>query len=94
MVIFEPLQSKVLILPIDAEEKTPGGIIIPENAKEKPKIATVVSVPLNFDGTVKVGDKVVFSQYAGTEFILDEVSHLIIEENDIMGILHEDSNTD
>ena len=86
---IKPLADRVLVEPMEAETKTASGIIIPDNAKEKPQKGTVVAVgngkkdePL----TVKVGDKVLFGQYAGTEIKLDGKAFLIMKESDIYGI--------
>ncbi|MGC6432779.1 MAG: co-chaperone GroES [Crocinitomicaceae bacterium] len=86
---FKPLADRVLIEPEAAEQKTASGIIIPDTAKEKPLQGTIVAAgngkkdePL----TVKVGDKVLFGQYAGTEIKLDGKAFLIMKESDIYGI--------
>lgn len=86
---FKPLANRVLIEPEAAEQKTASGIIIPDTAKEKPLQGTIVAAgngkkdePL----TVKVGDKVLFGQYAGTEIKLDGKAFLIMKESDIYGI--------
>ena len=86
---FKPLADRVLIEPAPAEEKTASGIIIPDTAKEKPLQGTVVAAgngkpdePM----TVKVGDKVLYGQYSGTEIKLDGNDYLIMREADIYGI--------
>jgi chaperonin GroES len=92
---FRPLHDRVVVRRIDAEEKTKGGIIIPDTAKEKPQEALVVSVGpgrVNDDGKVvpldvKKGDKVLFGKYSGSEVTLDGEEHLIIREEDILGIV-------
>ena len=92
---FRPLHDRVLIRRVEAEEKTPGGIIIPDTAKEKPIEGEVLAVgagardetgriaPLD----VKVGDRVLFGKWSGTEATLDGVEYLIMKESDIMGVL-------
>ena len=92
---FRPLHDRVLVRRIEAEEKTAGGIIIPDNAKEKPSEGEVVAVgggakaedgkvtPLD----VKAGDRVLFGKWSGTEVKLDGVDYLIMKESDIMGVL-------
>ncbi|MBP9707380.1 MAG: co-chaperone GroES [Oligoflexales bacterium] len=92
---FRPLQDRLLIKRLNSEEKTAGGIIIPDNAKEKPMEGTVVAVGngkvLN-DGKVKaldvkVGDKILFGKYSGSEIKLNGEEHLILREDDILGVL-------
>jgi chaperonin GroES len=85
-----PLADRVLIKPAEAEQKTAGGIIIPDTAKEKPQRGTVVAVgtgkkdePL----TVKVGDLVLYGKYAGTEITVDGNDYLIMRESDIVAII-------
>ncbi len=92
---IRPLQDRILVKRIDEEETTAGGIIIPDTAKEKPQEGKVIAVgkgKVGDDGKktpldVKKGDKVLFSKYAGTEVNLDGEEHLIIREDDVLGIL-------
>ena len=92
---FRPLHDRVLVRRIEAEEKTAGGIIIPDSAKEKPSEGEVVAVgegAYNEDGDrialdVKVGDRVLFGKWSGTEVKLDGEDLLIMKESDIMGIV-------
>jgi chaperonin GroES len=92
---FRPLHDRVVVKRIDAEEKTAGGIIIPDTAKEKPQTGEVVAVgPGGRDESgkltpldVKAGDHVLFGKWSGTEVKLDGVDYLIMKESDIMGIL-------
>lgn len=92
---IRPLQDRVIVKRIEEEDKTKGGIIIPDSAKEKPMEGKVVAVG---DGKVledgkklpldlKAGDRVLFGKYAGTEIKIDDVEHLIMREEDILGIL-------
>jgi chaperonin GroES len=93
---FRPLHDRVVVKRTDAEEKTKGGIIIPDNAKEKPSQGEVVAVgPGGRDEAgklipidIKVGDKVLFGKWSGTEIKLDGEDVLIMKESDIMGVLH------
>jgi chaperonin GroES len=86
---FVPQGDRVLVEPAAAEEKTSGGIIIPDTAKEKPQKGTIVAVgpgkkkdePI----TVKVGDKVLYGKYAGTEITIDGTDYLIMRQDDIFG---------
>ncbi|MCK5391906.1 MAG: co-chaperone GroES [Deltaproteobacteria bacterium] len=91
-----PLHDKVLIQLIDAEEKTKGGIIIPETAKEKPQVGKVVAVGTGIilpDGSikpldVKKGDKILFRKYGGIEISLDGKDYLIVMEDEILAIVN------
>ena len=94
---FRPLHDRVVLERIDAEEKTAGGIIIPDTAKEKPQQGKVVAVgPGGRDEAgklipidVKTGDRVLFGKWSGTEVKIDGVEYLIMKESDIMGVLDE-----
>jgi len=92
---IRPLQDRIIVKRIEEEEKTKGGIIIPDTAKEKPMEGEVRAVgtgkilengkklPLE----VKAGDRVLFGKYAGTEVKIDGIEHLIMKEDDILGII-------
>ena len=92
---FHPLHDRVVVKRIDAEEKSKGGIIIPDTAKEKPSQGQVVAVgPGGRDESgkvitpdVKAGDKVLFGKWSGTEVVLDGEDLLIMKESDIMGVI-------
>ncbi|MFM5907535.1 MAG: co-chaperone GroES [Novosphingobium sp.] len=92
---FRPLHDRVLVRRVEAEEKTAGGIIIPDNAKEKPAEGEVVSVGSGAraeNGTVtpmdvKAGDRVLFGKWSGTEVKVDGEDLLIMKESDILGII-------
>jgi chaperonin GroES len=92
---FRPLHDRVVVRRIEAEEKTKGGIIIPDTVKEKPQQGEVIAVgPGGRDekGTlvkpdIKVGDKVLFGKWSGTEVTLDGEELLIMKESDIMGVI-------
>ena len=89
-VSIKPLADRVVIEPLAAEEKTAGGIIIPDTAKEKPQEGTVIAVgPGKVDEptTVKAGDKVLYGKYAGSELKLDGKDYLIVKESDLLGII-------
>jgi chaperonin GroES len=94
---FRPLHDRVVVKRIEAEEKTAGGIIIPDTAKEKPQQGEVVAVgPGGRDEAGKlvpidlqVGDRVLFGKWSGTEVKIDGTEYLIMKENDIMGVLVE-----
>jgi chaperonin GroES len=92
---IRPLQDRILVFRVAEEEKTAGGIIIPDAAKEKPQEGKVVAagpgkhdkdgkvIPLD----VKPGDRILFGKYAGTEVKIDGVEHLIMREDDVLGII-------
>jgi chaperonin GroES len=92
---FRPLHDRVLVRRVEAEEKTAGGIIIPDSAKEKPAEGEVVAVgegTRDDDGDrialdVKAGDRVLFGKWSGTEVTVDGEELLIMKESDILGIL-------
>ena len=87
---FRPLHDRVVVRRLEQEEKTRGGIIIPDTAKEKPQEGTVIAVgPGKVDEptTVKAGDKVLYGKYAGSELKLDGKDYLIVKESDLLGII-------
>jgi chaperonin GroES len=87
---IKPLADRVLVEAAAAEDKTAGGIIIPDTAKEKPQKGTVVAVgPGKKDEpmTVKVGDSVLYGKYAGTEITVDGSNYLIMRESDIVAVI-------
>jgi chaperonin GroES len=92
--VIKPLADRVVVKPSAAEEKTKGGIVLPDTAKDKPQEGTAVAVgpgKLLENGTrvapeVKVGDTVVYSKYSGTEIKIDGEEHLILRESDILAI--------
>lgn len=92
---LKPLADRIVVKPAEAEEKTAGGIILPDTVKEKPVEGTVVAAgpgKVADDGKVikmevKVGDKVLYGKYSGTEVTINGVEYLIMRESDIFGIL-------
>ncbi len=93
----KPLQDRLVVKRIEEEEKTKGGIIIPDAAKEKPQEGRVIAVG---DGkvlengqksplTVKVGDKILFGKYSGTEIKIDGEEHLILREDDVLAVIED-----
>jgi chaperonin GroES len=92
---IKPLNDRVLVLREDEEQKSAGGIIIPDTAKEKPQRGKVVDVgpgKVDKDGKrtpleVKAGDRILFGKYAGTEIKIDNVEHVFMREDDILSIL-------
>jgi chaperonin GroES len=92
---IRPLQDRIIVKRVQEEEKTKGGIIIPDTAKEKPiegKVIAVGNGKVQEDGKVrpldvKAGDRILFSKYAGTEVKIDGEEHLIMREEDILGVI-------
>ena len=92
---IQPLGDRILIKPLEPEARTKGGIILPDTAKEKPQEGKVVAVgkgKLLENGKiqspeVKVGDKILYAKYSGTEINLDEGEHLIIREEDVLAVI-------
>ncbi|TIQ33524.1 MAG: co-chaperone GroES [Mesorhizobium sp.] len=96
---FHPLHDRVLVRRIEAEEKTAGGIIIPDTAKEKPQQGEIIAagpgardesgklIPLD----VKVGDRILFGKWSGTEIKLNGEDLLIMKESDVMGVIEQPS---
>jgi chaperonin GroES len=94
---FRPLHNRVLVRRIDAEEKTAGGIITPETAKEKPQYGEIVAlgpgarnergrlIPLDLN----VGDRVLFGKWSGNEVEVDEEDYLIVKESDLLGVVED-----
>lgn len=92
---IQPLGDRVLVKPQEQKEVKKGGIIIPDTAKEKPQEGEVIAVgkgKLSDEGKVipmdvKVGDKILYGKYSGTEVKIDDVEHLIMHQDDILGII-------
>jgi chaperonin GroES len=95
MASIKPLQDRIIVKRFESEEKTASGIIIPDSAKEKPMEGEVIAVGpgRTYDNgnkmemTVKVGDRVLFAKYAGTEIKFDGQEYLIMREDDILGVI-------
>ena len=94
---LQPLNDRILVKRLESEEKTAGGLYIPDTAKEKPSKGQVVAVgPGKVDDngnrvalTVKKGDMVLFNKYAGTEVKLDGTDHLVLREDDVLAIIED-----
>lgn len=92
---IRPLQDRVIVKRVEEEERTKGGIIIPDTAKEKPQEGKIIAVgpgKVTDDGKkipmeVKVGDRILFGKYSGSEIKIDGEEHLIMREDDILGII-------
>jgi chaperonin GroES len=95
---IRPLQDRILVKRLEAEMKTKGGIFIPDSAKEKPIEGQVIAVgpgKVGDDGKLRpvevtAGDKILFGKYSGTEVKIDDVEHLIIREEDVLGVITAD----
>lgn len=93
---IKPMNDRILVLRVEQEQQTAGGIIIPDTAKEKPQEGKVVVVgpgKMGDDGKrtpleVKAGDRVLFAKYSGTEIKIDGVEHLFMREDDILGVIN------
>ena len=91
----KPLADRILVRPLDAEEKTAGGLFIPDNAKEKPQKGEVIAVGpgkvaesgAKIEMTVKVGDKILYGKYSGTEVTVDGADYLIMRESDVLAVV-------
>jgi len=94
---LRPLGDRIVVEPLAAEEKTKGGIILPDTAKEKPQEGKIVAVgkgKLDESGKpvameVKVGDKILYGKYAGTEITIDNVEYMILREEDVLAVVDE-----
>jgi len=90
-----PLYDRILVKRIEEEQKTAGGLFIPDSAKEKPQQGVIVSVghgKVMEDGSLrklelKAGDKILFAKYSGSEIKMDGVEHLILREDDVLGVI-------
>ena len=91
----KPLADRIILLPLEAEQKTAGGIIIPDAAKEKPQKGEIVAVGpgkisdkgAKIEMSLKVGDKVLYGKYSGTEIKVDNSDYLIMRESDVLATL-------
>ncbi len=86
---IKPLGERIVIKRVEAEEKTASGIVLPGQAKEKPQIAEVIEIPANppADFVLKVGDKVIFKQYSGTEVKLDKETYTVIDVEHVLAVV-------
>jgi chaperonin GroES len=86
---LRPIGKRALVKPVEQEEKTVSGIVLPQTAKEQPQTAKVVAVGEMENGTVSKGDVVLYAQYSGTEIKLDDENYLLLASDDILGIMEE-----
>lgn len=94
---IRPLGDRIVVEPLEAEEKTKGGIILPDTAKEKPQEGKVVAVgkgKVDEDGKtvpmeIKVGDKILYGKYSGTEITIDDKEYIILREEDVLAVVED-----
>jgi len=84
---IKPLGDRVLIKPITEEKRTEGGLVLPDTSKEKPQKAEIVAVGKLEDVELNVGDRVIFSKYAGTEIKLEGEDYILIDSGDVLGLI-------
>jgi len=84
---FKPLGARVMVRPVERDQTTESGIVLPDTAKEKPQSAEVVAVGAHEDVKVSIGDVVVLRKYSGTEVELDGEEHRIVDAEDILGVI-------
>ncbi len=86
---LRPIGDRALVKPVEQEEKTASGIVLPETAKDRPQTARIIAVGDFEDGKVNEGDLVVFAKYSGTGITLDDEDYLILDADDLLGIVEE-----
>ena len=84
---FKPLGARVLLRPVESEDATPSGIVLPDTAKREHQNAEVIAAGSHEDVKVKVGDVVVYRKYSGTEIKVEEEDHLVVDAEDILGVI-------
>jgi len=84
---IKPLGDRALIKPITEEKRTEGGLVLPDTSKEKPQKAEVIAIGKLEDFDLNVGDRVIFSKYAGTEIKIDGEDYILIDSGDILGLI-------
>ena len=86
---LRPIGERALVKPVEQEEKTASGIVLPETAKDKPQTARIIAIGDLEDGEVSEGDLVIFAKYSGTQITLDGEDYLILDADDLLGIVEE-----
>jgi chaperonin GroES len=86
---LKPIGERALVKPVEQEEKTASGIVLPETAKEKPQTAQVVAIGDSEEVGVSEGDLVIFAKYSGTRIRLDDEDYLILNSDDLLGVVEE-----
>jgi chaperonin GroES len=86
---LRPVGERALVKPVEQEERTASGIVLPQTAREKPQIARVVAIGDLENGRISEGDLVVFAKYSGTKINLDNKDYLILDSDDLLGVVEE-----
>jgi chaperonin GroES len=86
---LRPVGQRALVKPVEQEETTASGIVLPQTAKEKPQIARVIAIGDLENGSISEGDLVVFAKYSGTKIKLDNEDYLILDSDDLLGVVEE-----
>lgn len=87
---FRPIGERTLVKPVEREEKTASGIVLPETAKDQPQTAEVVAVGDSQNGGVSEGNLVIFARYSGTKIKLDDEEYLVLDSDDLLGVIEEE----
>ncbi|MDX6379028.1 MAG: chaperonin GroES [Rubrobacteraceae bacterium] len=86
---LRPVGKRALVEPVEQEERTASGIVLPQTAREKPQIARVIAIGDLENGRISEGDLVVFAKYSGTKINLDNKDYLILDSDDLLGVVEE-----
>jgi chaperonin GroES len=86
---FRPIGKRALVKPVEQEEKTASGIVLPQTAKEKPQTARIIAIGDSENGGVSEGDLVVFARYSGAKINLNDEDYLILDSDDLLGVVEE-----
>ncbi|MCA1739436.1 MAG: co-chaperone GroES [Actinobacteria bacterium] len=86
---FRPIGKRALVKPVEQEEKTASGIVLPQTAKEKPQTASIIAIGDSENGGVSEGDLVVFARYSGAKINLNDEDYLILDSDDLLGVVEE-----
>lgn len=87
---FRPIGERTLVKPVEREEKTASGIVLPETARDQPQMAEVVAIGDSQNGGASEGNLVIFARYSGTKIKLDDEEYLILDSDDLLGIIEEE----
>lgn len=87
---FRPIGERTLVKPVEREEKTASGIVLPETARDQPQMAEVVAIGDSQNGGASEGNLVIFTRYSGTKIKLDDEEYLILDSDDLLGIIEEE----
>jgi chaperonin GroES len=87
---FRPIGERALVKPVEREEKTASGIVLPETARDQPQTAEIVAVGDSQNGGVSEGNLVIFARYSGTRIKLDDEEYLVLDSDDLLGVIEEE----